>query len=461
MQVVAVVKTDTVTGVVLAGGQSRRMGVDKASLMVGGKQMIAHVIDRVRQVLPNVVVVTKDVCRLNLDMSDVKVVTDVSDKEGALVGIYSALRAVHTPYAFVIACDMPYIQPDLVRWMIGACHGYDAFVPRVGTEIEPLFALYSRNCLDSIEKRLDAGDLRVRGFFEDVNTVYAAESELRAVDPDLASFININTAEDLEKVRRCLDGLDMKESLPIRSVVDPEPESYQVVKIKRFRNAGMEEEAVSELDDSVIAETEASIYLNGKFVRSIECSPHHVHVLAVGHLFTSGLISLGQKIEVNALDNLSVKVLVQQQAKDGPTSQDLHSRLYVTAGCISDAMEDLLKKSPLFGVTGAAHAAALCSSNGIFCWDEDISRHNAVDKVIGQCLMMKENLTDKFLLITGRINAEMVKKAAVCGVQLVVSKAPPTDKGIELARESGITIVGFVRNRRFNVYCHPQRVLSP
>lgn len=142
-------KVDEVTGVVLAGGQSKRMGVDKASLVLGGKPMIAHAIDRLREVLPEVVVVAKDACRL--DLPGVKVIADAApDVAGALVGIHSALLAVKTPYAFVVACDMPYIQPELVRRMIEACHGCDALVPKIGAAIEPLFALYSRVCLPSI-----------------------------------------------------------------------------------------------------------------------------------------------------------------------------------------------------------------------------------------------------------------------------------------------------------------------
>jgi FdhD protein len=123
-------------------------------------------------------------------------------------------------------------------------------------------------------------------------------------------------------------------------------------------------------------------------------------------------------------------------------------------------VEELLKKSPLFGLTGAAHAAALCSKSGIVYWSEDISRHNAVDRVAGQCLMDKDSFRDKFLVITGRINGEMAQKAAACGIELVASKAPPTDMGVLLGEKLGVTIVGFVRNRRFNAYTYPQRLLT-
>lgn len=448
-------KVDEVTGVVLAGGQSKRMGADKASLVLGGKPMIAHAIDRLREVLPEVVVVAKDACRL--DVPGVKVIADAApDVAGALVGIYSALLAVKTPYAFVVACDMPYIRPELVRRMIEACHGCDAFVPRIGAAIEPLFALYSRACLPSIEKRLDAGDLRVRGFFEDVNTAYAEEQFLREADPGLSSFVNINTREDLENARLVM-GADVTEA---------EAGSYRIVKITKFKDVGEDAETVSESEDAVIAEIEITVLLNGKPVCGLQCCPHGLESLVAGHLLSDGYIRPGQRIlEVIAHRGASTAVDVKVEevgegSGPGEVAPPVAAGLEVTPGRVCESIEELLKKSPLFGLTGAAHAAALCSGSGMVYWSEDISRHNAVDRVAGQCLLAGDSFADKFLVITGRINSEMAEKAAVCGIGLVASKAPPTDKGVELAEKLGVTVVGFVRNRRFNVYSHPQRLLA-
>lgn len=440
------------------------MGADKASLVLGGKPMIAQAIDRLREAIPEVVVVAKDAGRL--DVPGVTVIADAMEKSGALVGIYSALQAVKTPYAFVVACDMPYIQPVLVRRMIEECDGCDALIPKMGPAIEPLFALYSRACLPFIERRLDAGDLRVRGFFDDVNASYAEEGFLREADPRLSSFINLNTMEDLEKARKVFGESGAQEAPPVAEAAQASACTYRVVTVTRFREAGAETEVASESEDAVIAESEVSVLLNGKFVSLLQCSPHEVESLAAGYLLSEGHIRPGHHIvgvTVQPGDPVTVDVRIEEgipgPAED-PGAPRAPAGLHVTPARICESVEELLKKSPLFGLTGAAHAAALCSCSGIVYWSEDISRHNAVDRVAGQCLLAKDSFSNKFLVTTGRINGEMVEKASSCGVGLVASKAPPTDKGILLAGKLGITIVGFVRNRRFNVYTHAQRLLT-
>jgi FdhD protein len=239
-----------------------------------------------------------------------------------------------------------------------------------------------------------------------------------------------------------------------------------VVKVTRYKGVGEEAATVSNSEDTVIAEVELSILLNGRPVCRIQCSPHGLESLAAGHLLSEGYVRPGQRIlRVVALPGASKAVDVKvAEVEDGVRQEDVVPRtaagLQVTPDRVCESIEELLKKSPLFGLTGAAHAAALCSSEtGILYWGEDISRHNAVDRVAGKCLMAKDSFGDKFLVITGRINGEMARKAAACGIGLVASKAPPTDQGVFLGERLGITIVGFVRNRRFNVYTYPHRLL--
>ncbi len=188
-------KIKDVTGVVLAGGNSSRMGIDKASLIIDGKKMISYVIDALKEVFSDIIVVTKDAN--DIPISGVKTIADSISGCGPLVGIYSALSSCDTPYCFVIACDMPCVDPDLVRWMVNCGGDYDAFVPKLGGFFEPLFALYSNKCLDPIKQNLARGDYRVRSVFSKVNVGYADESDLRIIDPQLRSFVNINTREDL------------------------------------------------------------------------------------------------------------------------------------------------------------------------------------------------------------------------------------------------------------------------
>ncbi len=188
--------TDHVTGVVLAGGKSARMGLDKASLLIDGRQMIMYVVDALREAFSNIMIVAKDAN--DFHAPGVKTVGDCIRGHGPLVGIYSALSVCQTPYCFVIACDMPCADPALMKWMVSACKGYDVFVPKVNSYLEPLFALYSKQCITPIKNCLAKGDYSVRSIFSQVNVGFAHESKIRAIDPKLRSFVNINTKDDFE-----------------------------------------------------------------------------------------------------------------------------------------------------------------------------------------------------------------------------------------------------------------------
>ncbi|NLB73065.1 MAG: molybdenum cofactor guanylyltransferase [Firmicutes bacterium] len=190
-------RNDHITGAVLAGGKSRRMGLDKPSIVVDGRQMIMYVVDALREAFSDILIVAKNAD--DFHVPGVRTIGDCIEGNGPLVGIYSALSVCKTPYCFVIACDMPCADSNLIRWMVTGCDGYDIFIPRLGSYLEPLFALYSRKCMAPIRDSLAKGDYRVRSVFSKVNIGYADETDIRAIDPELRSFVNINTKEDLCK----------------------------------------------------------------------------------------------------------------------------------------------------------------------------------------------------------------------------------------------------------------------
>ena len=117
--------------------------------------------------------------------------------------------------------------------------------------------------------------------------------------------------------------------------------------------------------------------------------------------------------------------------------------------------------SELYRSTHGVHSAALCDARKILVFAEDIGRHNAVDKVIGRCLLDGLDLTDRILVTSGRISSEILFKAAGCGIPVLISKSAPTDMGVDLARELGITLIGFVRGGGMNVYAGEQRIDLP
>ena len=190
----------SVSAAVMAGGKSRRMGRDKAWLDVGdGRPIVRRVIDVLAEVADEVFIVANDDRYRGLGL---RVVADRFPDGGVLGGIATALGAAVHDRVLVAACDMPLLRPDVFRLLVARSEGSDAVVPRVGGEYETLHALYSKACLAPIERALASGRLRVISFFDDVRVRAIDEAELRAVDPDLASFTNVNTPEELAAVTK-------------------------------------------------------------------------------------------------------------------------------------------------------------------------------------------------------------------------------------------------------------------
>ena len=192
-----------ITAVILAGGQSRRLGRDKAVEPFDGEPLIRRVIRRASGAVSacRVVVVVADrerAAALPLD-DDHQTAVDVFPDCGSLGGIYTGLQAATTQWSLVTACDMPFLSAPLLAHMSGLREGVDAVVPTVEGRPEPTHALYTRRCLPAIESRLRAGQLKISGFFDDVAVRYVPEDEIREFDPKLLSFFNINRPEDLAR----------------------------------------------------------------------------------------------------------------------------------------------------------------------------------------------------------------------------------------------------------------------
>ena len=189
-----------ITAVVLAGGMSRRLGRNKAVEPFHGETLIRRVIRRMSQVAAKIIVVANDDNRISeLDLpDDVAAVIDEYTGKGPLAGIYTGLSASSTEWAVFCACDMPFLSPELYHALLSRRIEHDAVVPIVDGRPEPVHAAYSRACLGPIGEKLADDDLKVAGFFQDVSVRYFSEDEVRAIDPDLLSFFNINTQQDLE-----------------------------------------------------------------------------------------------------------------------------------------------------------------------------------------------------------------------------------------------------------------------
>jgi molybdenum cofactor guanylyltransferase len=190
-----------VSGVILAGGQSRRLGRDKAVEPVGDQPLIRRVIERVAQVSSEIVVVVADRARgekLPL-AADHRIALDIYPGKGSLGGIFSGLMAVQGEWGVVVACDMPFLNLELLRYMMSLRADANAVVPVLEGRPEPTHAFYSKACLPCIEERLKADDLKISGFFDEVRVKYVPEEDIARFDPDYLSFFNINSQPDLDK----------------------------------------------------------------------------------------------------------------------------------------------------------------------------------------------------------------------------------------------------------------------
>lgn len=195
------VTTQPLSGVVLAGGQSRRLHIDKARLpLPDGRPLLGAVVDILHGVCDEVVVVADAPGRYaDLGLA-AREVTDVLPDRGPIGGLHAGLLAVRAPFALVVACDMPFLSPEVLAYMAGRPRSYEAMVPRVGGRWHPTHAVYSRDCLAPIEELLERGENRLSVLIDRLAVEAVTEAELRLCDPELSSLLNLNEPQDLARV---------------------------------------------------------------------------------------------------------------------------------------------------------------------------------------------------------------------------------------------------------------------
>lgn len=195
--------TKDVTGIVLAGGLSRRLGRDKAVEHIDGRPLINRVLDNLSQIADELVVVVNTPRRareLPLPASVIPAV-DIYPNAGSLGGIFTGLSASSNEWGIVVACDMPFLNLDLLACLLSFRAAHDVVVPVINHRPEPTHAVYSKVCLPAIETRLKVKDLKIAKFFDDVRTKYVSQRYVEKIDPGSLSFFNVNTEEDLAHAR--------------------------------------------------------------------------------------------------------------------------------------------------------------------------------------------------------------------------------------------------------------------
>jgi len=237
--------------------------------------------------------------------------------------------------------------------------------------------------------------------------------------------------------------------------------------------------------DTVVREIAVTLFLNDQELATLVCSPKHLTELAIGFLCAEGILQEHTDLKgviVNETDGLiwveTTKPMPAQETflkryittccgrgrssfyfiNDARGSRPVTAALTVTAEDVLALSKCLEEAAILFKATGGAHVAALSRPGEVLLLYEDIGRHNAVDKIFGRCFLDGISFEDKLLVFSGRVSSEILIKVAKMGVPVLVSRGAPTDLALDMATELGITVVGFARGERMNVYTHGQRI---
>lgn len=189
--------TEDVTGVILVGGKSSRMGRDKALLPLHGTILLDTVLDTLRTGLQRVILVGDHPERF--DGYGLSIYPDIFPGS-SLGGLYTGLSRAETPYIFASACDLPFSSPSILRLILSLGEGFDAVVPLNDGYPEPLFALYHKNCLEPMKKLLDARNYRIYDFYPRVRIRYVTAEELATVGGIGRAFLNVNTIKEYEAI---------------------------------------------------------------------------------------------------------------------------------------------------------------------------------------------------------------------------------------------------------------------
>ncbi|MBW2147105.1 MAG: formate dehydrogenase accessory sulfurtransferase FdhD [Deltaproteobacteria bacterium] len=235
----------------------------------------------------------------------------------------------------------------------------------------------------------------------------------------------------------------------------------------------------------VVREVPVTIYINGQDIATLLCLGNHLEALAVGFLASEGFIHHRDDLMSISVNAEQGEVFVEAKTKI-ELIRKLSNRRVITSGCgtgtsfyhvldalsvrrvegeavvslsiIQELMQKLTSRSTLYQATRGVHNVALCTAEELIVFHEDIGRHNAVDKIHGECLLKGIFLSDKILLTTGRISSEILIKTGKMSVPIVVSRSAPTSLSLSLAEEIGITVIGFARGRRMRVFTGERRV---
>jgi FdhD protein len=441
-----------VTGAVLAGGRFARPGDEKVDLTCGVQTLLARTIEALRGLCAHVVIVTNrtDEPHAVGVPDDVPVLSDGEHHQGPLGELAAALEQSEDEWVLAVTGDRAEIDPALLRALWDGRDGAQVVVPVTDQGLEPLFALYRRDCAAAARHVLATGRRRVVAMYADLDVI-----EVSADGLGIVSHGPVETAD-----------------VPSGDIAAPLDDSPAVV-VATTRHEGR-----------MPVERPITIYMNDVEVATTQATPEDLEELATGFLVSEGLLTRRDLLRSASSDRK--RGLVYVETDEEVPDELTYRRRYITSGCgkgitfssvghakdlakvvgdltveardIQRWMREMNQRSDKYQDTGGMQGCALARDGEVVFVREDVGRHNAVDKLLGRAWLDRVRTEDAVLLSTGRISYEMAVKAAKARIPIVVSKSAVTDLAAEIAGELGITVAGYARGGTMSIYTHPHRV---
>jgi molybdopterin-guanine dinucleotide biosynthesis protein A len=422
----------------LTGGKSARMGFDK-KIFYAKSGLLSHILPALAMRFEDIMMVG---CNLEVtNGNNLRVIEDIIPGHGPLSGIHAAVSCAKGDYVYVIACDMPEISLDYIDYMTDRLtrSPADACVTVKDGWAEPFHGFYGISALPAIENALLSGGYSVNRLLERMNTLYIPEAEARRFTPAWSLFSNLNTREDYIRA----SGADSQAD---RICAD----TVKQVSILRIENGMAYEKA-----EPAVTEQPLDIYVNGKLRASLTATPEHLEELAAGYLFSAGIT--GGFKDIKRLDSGAYAVYAEAVCDEAAMLAACDG-FNITINEVLNNMKKFMQMSELFYQTGAVHSCALIVDGQLVHFMEDIGRYNAFDKTIGAALNTATPLYRAVVLTSGRVPSDMMAKIIYSGIPVAVSRGAPTADAIELARRYNVTLCGFARGNRINIYTCRQRM---
>ncbi len=443
----------------LAGGRSTRFETDKAFIDWRGQPLYVSQLRKLASLQPGRLWLST-----NAEQAFPQVlegITRLIDDEpdlGPVGGLKTIFENSRAAYVLVLAVDLPLMEAEFLGTLLGAGQG---IVPKSGGRWEPLAALYPREeMLGLIRERTAQGNRKLQDLLDEAEAA-GLIAPLPITSRVERFFSNLNRPGDLASIEQ--------------------GQCDEAVSIRRFRlESGFQSET-----DRVASEEPLELRVNGTSVAVTMRTPGHDDDLATGFLFTESLISsaneIAEIVHCPEVDPDGIGNTLDVRLLHEPDLSGLTRHVFTSSSCgvcgkatIASVFQHFPPVEPsfvpeaglllslparlreaqeTFDRTGGLHASALFDrEGGLLLLREDVGRHNALDKVIGHALRNGISLTGVILLVSGRISFELMQKSLAARIPVVAGISAPSSLAVKLAQESGQVLVGFLRERGFNVY---------